>query len=102
MGAAYGKAVTGTANPEVNCTKGDLLAAIDPSKFVDPDHFKEEVDDFIAEVKSSPRIFIPGDMEVRNIKRFKKDGIPLDETLKYQLKDICQEYGVDWDDIVGS
>lgn len=102
VGAAYGKAVTGTANPEVNCTKGDLLAAIDPSKFVDPDQFKEQVDDFIAEVKSSPRIFIPGDMEVRNIKRFKKDGIPLDETLKYQLKDICQEYGVDWDDIVGS
>jgi L-2-hydroxycarboxylate dehydrogenase (NAD+) len=49
VGAAYGRAVTGTANPEVNCTKGDLVAAIDPSKFVDIDEFKEDVDDFISE-----------------------------------------------------
>ncbi|HMK54985.1 MAG TPA: L-sulfolactate dehydrogenase [Methanobacteriaceae archaeon] len=102
VGAAYGKSVTGTANPEVNCTKGDLLAAIDPSKFVDLDQFKEEVDDFIAEVKSTPNVFIPGDMEVRNVKRFKKEGIPLDETLESQLKNICQEMEVKWEDYCGN
>lgn len=99
VGAAYGKYVTGTANPEVECTKGDLLAVIDPSCFVDLDQFKAEVDDFIAEVKATPNVFIPGDMELRNIKKFKKEGIPIDEKLELQLKDLCQEMNINWKDM---
>ena len=86
VNASYGKAVTGTANPEVECTKGDLVAAIDPSKFVDMEDFKKDVDDFIAEVKSTPNVFIPGDMEVRNVKRHQEEGMPLDDNLVKELK----------------
>lgn len=99
--AASGKAVTGTANPEVMCTKGDLIMAIDPSKFVDIEEFKEDVDEFISEIKSSgDNIFIPGDMEVRNVNNAKKDGLPVDEVLYNQLKEIADELAFDLDDII--
>jgi len=101
VNASYGKAVTGTANPEVMCTKGDLIAAIDPSKFVDMDDFKSEVDDFIAEIKATPNVFIPGDMEVRNVKRHQEEGIPLDANLVKQLQEITSQLGVDTTDILG-
>lgn len=99
--AASGKAVKGTANPEEMCTKGDLMIAIDPSKFVDIEEFKEDVDEFIAEIKDSgENIFIPGDMEVRNIKNADQDGISVDEVLYNQLKEIADELSFDLDDII--
>lgn len=99
--AASGKGVRGTANPEEMCTKGDLMIVIDPSNFVDLDEFKEEVDEFIAEIKDSgENIFIPGDMEVRNINKAKKEGIALDEELYLQLKKISEELSFDLDAII--
>jgi len=99
--AASGKAVKGTANPEEMCTKGDLIFAIDPSKFVDVDEFKEEVDELIAEIKNSgENIFIPGDMEVRNIHKAKEEGLLVDENLYSQLKEISEELGFDLDEII--
>ncbi len=99
--AAYGKAVTGTANPEKICTKGDLVMAIDPSIFVDLEEFKEEVDDFVKEIKDSGNVFIPGDMEVRNVKNHMKEGLPLDEKLYGQLKEISQELSFKLDEFLG-
>jgi L-2-hydroxycarboxylate dehydrogenase (NAD+) len=98
--AAFGKQVTGTANPYEMCTKGDLVMAIDPSKFSDLEIFKEEVDDFIEEVKGSGNVFIPGDMEVRNIKNRKESGIDIDETLMKQIKEIADEVSFDIDTIL--
>jgi len=99
--ASYGKGVTGTANPEVTCTKGDLITAIDPSKFVELDDFKQDVDDFIAQIKTDPNVMIPGDFEVRNVKTHQKEGIPLDDTLVEQLREIANKTNVDVDDILG-
>lgn len=99
--AASGKAVTGTANPEEMCTKGDLMIAIDPSKFVDLNEFKEEVDEFIGEIKDSgENIFIPGDMEVRNVHKAKEEGISLDDTLYMQLKEIADDLSFDLDALI--
>lgn len=98
--AAYGKAVTGTANPAEICTKGDLIIAIDPSTFVDMDQFKEEVDDFVNEIKDSGNVFIPGDMEVRNVKKHMAEGLHLDETLLAQLKEISQELSFDLEEFL--
>lgn len=98
--AAYGKAVTGTAHPEEICTKGDLIFAIDPSKFVDIDAFKGEVDGFIAEIKGSDDIIIPGDIEIRNIKRAKEEGINIDDALFAQLTEISKELSLDLDDLL--
>jgi L-2-hydroxycarboxylate dehydrogenase (NAD+) len=100
--AAYGKGVKGTANHEEMCTKGDLMMAIDISKFVDIEKFKEDVDEFIAEIKGSGEgIFIPGDMEVRNIRNARDNGIPVDEVLYAQLKEIADELSFDLDNIIG-
>jgi L-2-hydroxycarboxylate dehydrogenase (NAD+) len=96
--AAFGKGVKGTANPDEMSTKGDLLIAIDPSKFVDIDKFKEEVDEFVAEIKGSgENIFIPGDMEVNNIKRFMEEGFTVDDALFAQLRKISEELSIDID-----
>jgi L-2-hydroxycarboxylate dehydrogenase (NAD+) len=97
--AAFGKQVTGTANPNKMCTKGDLVIALDPSKFSDPKIFKEEVDDFIAEVKGSGNVFIPGDMEVRNIKDRKANGIEIDENLISQIESIAEDLSFDLNNI---
>jgi len=98
--AAFGKQVTGTANPEEMCTKGDLVIVLDPSKFSDLETFKEEVDEFIAEVKGSGNVFIPGDMEVRNIKDRKKNGISIDDNLVSQIKEIADELSFDLDGLL--
>ena len=99
--AAFGKGVKGTANPDEMSTKGDLLIAIDPSKFVDIDRFKEEVDEFVAEIKDSgENIFIPGDMEVNNIKKFREDGFSMDDKLFQQLREISQELSFDMDALI--
>jgi L-2-hydroxycarboxylate dehydrogenase (NAD+) len=98
--AAFGKHVTGTANPEELCTKGDLVIAIDPSKFSDIETFKEQVDEFISEVKGSGNVFIPGDMEVRNIKDRKENGISIDAILMDQIKEIAKEVSFDLDMIL--
>jgi len=99
--ASHGKSVTGTANPEVMCTKGDLIAAIDPSKFVDIEDFKNQVDDFIAEIKTTPNVFIPGDMEVRNVKRHQGEGMSLDDNLVEELKEITAKLDLDTTSILG-
>lgn len=96
--AAFGKGVKGTASSDEMSTKGDLIIAIDPSKFVDIDKFKEEVDEFVAEIKDSgENIFIPGDMEVNNIKKFRKEGISIDDVLFTQLKEASNEVSLDLD-----
>jgi L-2-hydroxycarboxylate dehydrogenase (NAD+) len=98
--AAFGKQVKGTANPEEMCTKGDLLIAINPSMFGDLEHFKEEVDEFVAEVKNSGNVFIPGDMEVRNFKKYMAEGINIDEKLSAQLKAIAEDLSLDYDELI--
>ncbi len=97
---AFGKQVRGTANPEELCTKGDLLIAINPSVFGDLEQFKEEVDGFVAEVKNSGNVFIPGDMEVRNFKKFMAEGINIDEKLSIELRGIAEDLSLDYDKLI--
>lgn len=99
--AAYGTKVKGTANCKETCTKGDLMLAIDPSKLVDINAFKENVDDLIAELKADgENIITPGDIEVKNIKNNEENGINIDDVLAKQLKDIAADLDVDVSDIL--
>ena len=97
--AAFGTGVTGTANPEEMCTKGDLMIAIDPSKLSDLNIFKDQVDEFIDQVKSTDNIFIPGDMEVRNVTNHQLNGIDIDDKLYQQFIDISNELKMDLEDL---
>lgn len=98
--AAFGKQVTGTADSNTMCTKGDLVMAIDPSKFSDLETFKEEVDNFVEEIRNSGNVFIPGDMEVKNIKDRKENGISIDDTLMGQIEDISNEVSFDLNQVL--
>ena len=89
VSAAFGSKVEGTASYEKKCNKGDFFIAIDPSKFVDIKTFKEETEEFIREIRSSGDTIVPGDIEVANIAKNEKNGIPIDENLYEQLKEIC-------------
>jgi L-2-hydroxycarboxylate dehydrogenase (NAD+) len=97
--AAFGTGVKGTANPSEMCTKGDLMMAIDPSQMGDLDIFKDQVDALIGEIKSTDNVFIPGDMEVMNIKKHQSNGIEIDDKLCQQFKDISEELNIDLDGI---
>lgn len=98
VNAAFGTAVTGTAGTyKEPCTKGDLFIAIDPSKFVDINDFKTQVEEFVKEIRESGDTFIPGDLEVKRIAEAEKNGINIDEKLYDTLKEICNKLDIDLD-----
>ena len=98
VNAAFGTKVTGTAGDyKEDCNKGDLFVAINPAKFVAIDKFKEEVEEFVKEIRESGDTFIPGDLEVRRIAENEKNGLEIDEKLYDILKTICDDENIDLD-----
>ncbi len=103
-GAEVGTKVRGTANPYEKCTKGDLFIAINPEFFVGKEEFKKKVDELLEEIKTSEpaegfEILIPGEIEERN-KMKRKNGFEIDENLYNQLKEICDELGLNIKDYI--
>jgi L-2-hydroxycarboxylate dehydrogenase (NAD+) len=68
--------------------------------FSDLEHFKVEVDEFVGEIKSSGNVFIPGDMEVRNFKKYMNEGINIDDELSSQLKEIANDLSLNYDELI--
>lgn len=97
VNASWGTGVTGTADATKDCTKGDLFIAIDPSKFVDEEQFREETEAFCKEVRSTGDTFIPGDLEVKKIADAEANGMEIDQKLYEQLKEICNNLDIDLD-----
>ena len=96
VNAAFGTKVTGTAGDyKENCNKGDLFIAIDPSKFVSIDAFKEQVEEFVTEIRESGNTFIPGDLEVKRIAENEEKGLDIDPKLYETLKSICDDLDID-------
>lgn len=96
VNAACGTDVKGTTNHTQKCTKGDLFVAIDPSKFVDMDQFKNNTEKFISQVRASGDTFVPGDLEVKNIAENEKSGFKVDKKLHDNLKEICDNLDIDF------
>ena len=98
VNAAFGTKVTGTAGDyKEDCNKGDLFVAINPEKFVSIDAFKEQVEEFVTEIRESGNTFIPGDLEVKRIAENEKNGLEIDEKLYETLKTICDNENIDLD-----
>lgn len=96
VNAAFGTKVTGTAGDyKENCNKGDLFITIDPSKFVSIDAFKEQVEEFVTEIRESGNTFIPGDLEVKRIAENEEKGLDIDQKLYETLKSICDDLDID-------
>lgn len=75
---------------------GHLFGAIDISRFVAIEEFKERVDFMIQTFKSSPkakdmgRIYLPGEMENENYEERIKSGIPLNEKTVQLLNEFAR------------
>ncbi len=93
VGAEVGENVQGTATPDVMCTKGDVLIAINPEFFAGSMQFKFYVDQFVRDIRSENGV-IPGDREIENIDKHQREGIPVDPALYEQLKEMAQEKGL--------
>ncbi|MGL6298788.1 MAG: L-sulfolactate dehydrogenase [Methanobacteriaceae archaeon] len=100
VNAGFGTGVTGTTNHSVNCTKGDLFIVIDPNVFVGIDKFKKETEEFVDEIRNEENTFVPGDLEVARIAKAEEEGMSIDTNLYKQLKEICDDLGINVDEYI--
>ena len=75
--------------------------AVDIGWFMPVDEFKQRMDAFISEVKSSKlrpgfdEILIPGEIEYRREQGYRQNGAEVDESLMVQLEEIASKLGVE-------
>jgi len=87
-------------DPEGFKNIGFFMGAIDISKFVDIDLFKERIDSVYAEFKACPpapgvsQVMLPGEIEQLNYERNATEGIELSETIVKELSGMAEYYGV--------
>ncbi len=91
----------GASNPAVTRVANSMLTIVlAPSFFGSADEFAQEVERFIAYVKSSEKampdgeILVPGEPEARTRERRRREGIELDETTWGQLRETCRSLGM--------
>ena len=99
-GAAYSTFVGADAKKPANV--GHFFAAIDISKFIDPDKFRSRLDKYISllrnskKAKNEKRIFVHGEKSFARESDRRANGIPLQEKVFANLREIGAELGVDF------
>lgn len=79
---------------------GTFVIAIDVSRFVDVNTFRQDIDEFFAKIKSVPcdentkEILIPGEMEIRTRQQRERDGIPFTDGTWRTIVDAAELVGV--------
>lgn len=79
---------------------GHFFVAVDISKFIGLEPFKDKIEIMIHDIKELPRnpdvdeIFLPGELEIRRKQDYLHMGIPLPEVLIYELNDLAKNYGL--------
>ncbi len=92
--------MVGTASRQKKLS-GLTTIAIDVGAFVPVKEFKREVDEYVAEVKSSgvregfDEVLLPGEREFRIMDQRKKEGLPVDETSWKKIVEKCDQLGID-------
>lgn len=77
---------------------GHFFQAIDVASFLPVEEFTEKVDEYIENVKTSPRkegtseLYVPGELEHLSAVKRKKEGIPLPEEVVKNLKSLEKTY----------
>jgi LDH2 family malate/lactate/ureidoglycolate dehydrogenase len=80
---------------------GNFIALFDVARFRDPDEFRDDVDAFIADLKSTPlaagheEIFYPGEIEVRTTADRLVSGIQIDDGTWGELLTLIDRIGLD-------
>jgi LDH2 family malate/lactate/ureidoglycolate dehydrogenase len=99
-GAAFGPHVGRPASAQETANIGHFFAAINISFFRDIDEFKADMDEMIQILKNAPkaeneeRIFIHGEKEIEKSEKYRREGIPLMETVVKSLQEAGNEVGV--------
>ena len=81
---------------------GHLFAAIDISKMIDLDVFKNRMEQLIGEIKGLPRIegvdeiFLPGEIEMRRRRQRKAEGIRITGVVYREMMELGKRYGVEF------
>jgi uncharacterized oxidoreductase len=79
---------------------GVFILVLNPAAFTPLDLFKKQVDDFVAYLKSSPtapgftEILVPGEVEIREEKRRRAEGIFVEDETWRQITEVAQAHGV--------
>ncbi|MDI6894739.1 MAG: Ldh family oxidoreductase [Bacillota bacterium] len=81
---------------------GHFFAAIKIAAVMPPTEFKARLDEFIRELKSSPkeegqdRIFLAGEKEFEAEEERAREGIPVNAAVLEEIRTNCRELGVSW------
>jgi LDH2 family malate/lactate/ureidoglycolate dehydrogenase len=79
---------------------GHFLEAINIESFISYQEYVENITKYIEEIKSCPKkigvdeIFLPGEIERREVERRSKLGIPLSQEVLHELKKLAEKFGV--------
>ncbi|KKK34995.1 ureidoglycolate dehydrogenase [Salinicoccus sediminis] len=98
-GAAFGPHISKMyGDYDKNRELGHFFMVIDPDKFVAIDTFASRLDQMIKELREAPpaknveRIYVPGEIEMMNVKERTVNGIPIsDSIIGYLRKELNRE-----------
>lgn len=101
-GASFSPIRVRTQRPQDPDNLGHFFCVIDPAMFRDPTDFAEDMEALIDTLHATPPadpdlpVLIPGEPEARARAERSVKGIPIPPALARQVRDLCQQAGVDF------
>jgi len=77
-----------------------FMAALRVDQFVEPEHFKKRLDEIVRQIRSTPlspgveRVYLPGEKEHETEQQRRNEGIPLNENMLAELRELADEANV--------
>ena len=99
-GSEFGPGVAGPYQPDKKSGAGHLLIALDIAKFLPLAEFEARMERMIAGLKETKpakgteEIFYPGEIEARNDRRHRAEGLSLPQDTLRDLMQLAQEMGL--------
>jgi LDH2 family malate/lactate/ureidoglycolate dehydrogenase len=99
-GASYGTELGTLVEGPKPGEDGHFFLALRLAAFEDPSRFKRRVDGIIREIRHSrrapnvDRIYLPGELEAETERRYRREGIPLNEVTVTDIASAASELGV--------
>jgi len=102
-GAAYGPYVNTLYHEfEKPQGMGHMFLAVDLSKMLDLESFKEQIEQLVSEVKGLPQaegvseIFLPGEIEMKRREQRKAEGVKISDVVYRELEELGKRHNVDF------